>query len=455
MAIDLTTPHGQLLQSLASELAERRPRMDLLESYYRGTNGIPVHANRAVSDAYKRLMAVSRLNLARLTVEATRERMQVLGVRTSVDSGELGDAEAWRIWQANSLDADHMLIDRAALTMSRSFAMVGAVDPEIGAPVITTEDPREVIVRHHPARRRKAMSGLKLYVDGDFDRAVFFPEPGWVLKAHRKRSSTDQSTRVTQTEMGGWTWTREPERLPYPIVPIIEFQNLAGLGSAPEGEFEAHLAALDRITFVVLNRLELLTLQAFRQRAIKGLPLKDPQTGEEIDYSGDFLSAPGELWQLSATAEIWESGAVDLSPILQTEKQDIVTYAGATATPLSYLFPDSDGGSAEGAALKRESATFKAIDRMAQQGEAYEQLLSMAFLLSGDTVRAQRGSIEIIWAAAERFTLAQKAEAAAKYAAAGVPLQTIGRAVLQMTPSEIRRMLAEQATEALLVSSDA
>ena len=178
--IDLTTPHGVLLKSLADELSGRRERMDLLESYYRGVNGVPVHANKVVSDAYRRLMGVARLNLARLTVEATRERMQILGVRTSVDDSELGDTEAWRIWQANSLDADHMLIDRATLSMSRAFAMVGAVDPEIGAPVITVEDPRQVIVRHHPARRRKVMSGLKVYVDGDFDRAVFFPEPGWV-----------------------------------------------------------------------------------------------------------------------------------------------------------------------------------------------------------------------------------------------------------------------------------
>lgn len=448
--IDLTTPHGVLLKSLADELSGRRERMDLLESYYRGVNGVPVHANKVVSDAYRRLMGVARLNLARLTVEATRERMQILGVRTSVDDSELGDTEAWRIWQANSLDADHMLIDRATLSMSRAFAMVGAVDPEIGAPVITVEDPRQVIVRHHPARRRKVMSGLKVYVDGDFDRAVFFPEPGWVLKAHRKRNSTDVGARVTQLDMGGWDWTREPERLPFPVVPIVEFANLAGLGSQPEGEFEAHLAALDRVTFVVLNRLELLTLQAFRQRAIKGLPLRDPRSGEEIDYSGDFLAGPGELWQLPETAEIWESGAVDLSSVLQTEKQDIITYAGATATPLSYLFPDSDGGSAEGAALKRESATFKAIDRMAQQGESYEHLMSLAFLFAGDPNRARRGSIEIIWAAAERYTLAQKAEAAAKYAAAGVPLQTIGQTVLQMTPPEIRRMMAEHATESLL-----
>ncbi len=452
MPIDTTTTHGALLQSMANELVGRRSRMDRLERYYRGENDIPVHANKALSDAYRRLMAVSRLNLARLTVEATRERMQIIGIRTSVEDGELGDREAWRIWQANSLDADHMMIDRATLTMSQAYVMVGAVDPEIGAPVITPEDPREVITRSDPLRRRKVTAALKLYVDDDYDRAVFFPMPGWVRKAHRKRMAYDSSGRVEEVSMGAWEWSGDAQRLNLArdVVPVVPFANLAGVGSMPEGEFEAHLASLDRINFNILNRLELLTLQAFRQRAIKGLPRNDPATGEEYDYSGDFLAGPGELWDIPPNAEIWESGTVDLGPVLQAEKQDIVTYAGATATPLSYLYPDDTGGSAEGAAMKREAATFKALDRMAQQGESYEQVLSLSFLMEGDVDRAARGGLEIIWASPERYTLGQKAEAAAKYKAAEIPTDTIARHVLQMTPTEIQRMMADREVDSLL-----
>lgn len=450
MPIDLSTRHGTLLRRLVTELDQRRDHYTKLESYYRGTNGIPVHSNKAVSQSYRRLMAVSGLNLARLTVEATRERLQISGIRTALDPSDVGDNVAWRIWQANSLDADHMQNDRATLTMGRSYAMVSPfVDPEIGAPTITFEDPRQCITVQSPNRRRKAVAGLKVWVDGDHDRIAFFPEPGWVLTAERRRMDHD-TTRAPILDLGQFDWSGDPVRLPLPVVPIVEFTNQAGINGDPEGEFEPHLATLDRIAFNVLNRMELLTLQAFKQRAIKGLPLRDPATGEEIDYSGDFLAGPGELWQLPETAEIWESTSIDLQSIILAERHDIATYAGATATPLSYLLPDDGGGSAEGAWLKRESAVLKALDRQAQQGESYEELMSLALMVAGEVDRADRGGIEIIWNSPERHSLAAQSEAVAKFAAGGIPLSTIARSVLQMSPMEIERLMADQSIDALL-----
>lgn len=448
--IDVTTGPGRLMQEMANDLVNRRPHLDRLEAYYRGENGIPIHAGRQMRDSYRRLVAMARLNLARLIVESTRELMEPIGFRTGSVSDELGDVEAWRIWQANSLDADHMQIDRATLTMGRAAAMVGPVDHEIGAPLITPEDPREVIVRTDPRRRRRVVAGLKLFVDrdDDVDRAVFFPEPGWVLRASRRRSSYDHGSRVVDVDLSGWRWDDEV-RLDVKAVPIVEFVNSPSIDGTPEAEFEAHLAALDRLTYVVLNRLEMMTMQAYRQRAIKGLPRRDIN-GEEIDYSGDFLAGPGELWDLPATAEIWESGVVDLGPVLQSEKQEIISIAGATSTPIQYLFPDESGGSAEGAQLKREARTFKVRDRTRQQGESYESLMALAFAFAGDEQRASRGDMEVIWAPVERYSLEQKADAVAKFAAAGISIETIARDVLQKTPQEIARMRTDMLTAALV-----
>jgi hypothetical protein len=448
--IDTRSPEGAKFHRMARRLVNQRPHYQKLDDYYRGANGIPVYAGRQVQESYRRLMNLSGANFARLIVEATRERMTPLGFRTGAVSDELGDSEAWRIWQANSLDADHILIDRATLTMGKSFSMIGGVDPEIGAPLITAEDPREVICETDPARRRKVTAALKLYVDEDagMDRAVLFPMPGWVLKAERKRTGSDTGCYVESVDLAGWNWVGAPERLPADVVPVVPFLNLAGIDNTPEGEFEAHLATLDRINYTILSRLEAMTMQAYRQRAIKGLPLTDDQG--EIDYSGDFLAGPGELWQLPATAEIWESGVIDLNPVLMSEKQDITTLAGATSTPMSYLFPDDGGGSAEGASLKRESITFKARDRMLQQGESYEQTMAIAFMFSNDSTRASRGDMELMWAAAERYTLNEKAQAFVQYRNGGVPLQTAARIVLQMTPQEIARMEAEAAVAQLL-----
>lgn len=447
--IDISAGYGAKLQRLATRLGNRRARMNLLESYYQGTNGIPVHANRAVSESYRRLMAVSGLNLARLTVEATRERMKVLGIRTSGDDGFGGNNRAWEIWQANSLDADHMLLDRSTLVMGRSFAVVGGKVPGTDAPRISIKDPRNAIVEHHPEQRRVVTSALYVWVDEDHgaDRFVFYPEPGKVIEGYRPRSKNAPAG-VENLDMSSWVQFGDWYELPIPFVPVVEFANAPMIGGEVVGEFEPYLPTLDRINFNILNRLELLTLQAFKQRGIKGLPLKDPRTGEEIDYEGIFLSGPGQLWQLPETAEIWESGNIDLTSIVAAERQDIVTYAGATATPVAYLFPDDSGGSAEGAALKREAAVFKSLDRQAQQGESYEQLMWLALLADGRGVA--RGGIEIMWAPPERHTLGQKAEAAAKYAAAGIPLHVIATDVLQMSLRDAEKLVAESASQALL-----
>lgn len=444
--INTQTPNspGWWFERLFKRLIERQGHYERLDSYYRGTNAIPVHANRQVSDSYQRLMSVSGANFARLIVEATRERMTPLGFRTGSVSDELGDEVAWRIWQANSLDADHMLIDRATLAMGAAYAIVGGVDDEIGAPLITPEDPREVICEVDPARRRKVRAALKVFTDDVFglERAYVYL-PGFVIRASRRSTNA-----VGQSQnMDGWEWDGDPDPLPAPVVPVVPFFNLVGINGEPEGEFEGHLPTLDRINYTILSRVEAMTMQAYRQRGIKGLPLHDAD-GDEIDYEGDFLAGPGELWQLPETAEIWESGLIDLNPILQSEKQDIVTLAGATSTPMSYLFPDDAGGSAEGAQLKRESVTFKARDRMRQQGESYEQLMSLALLFAGETERAARGDMEIIWESPERYTLAERADAAAKLNDI-VPVTTIARDVLQYSPQEISRMNAERLAQAL------
>lgn len=445
--IDTSTPNspGWWLNRLIKLLGEKRDGYQRLDDYYRNLNGIPVHASRAVGESYRRLMAMSSTNFAELAVEATRERMQPLGFRTGADPDELGDREAWRIWQANSLDADHTIVDRGTLTMGTSYMIVGPVDDEIGAPLITPEDPREVIAVCDPARRRRVLAALKVFHDDieSCDRAYLYL-PGYVIRA--RRATPENSTTITMNA-DGFVWDGEPQKLPALVVPVVPFRNRDPAN--PSGEFEPHLTVLDRINYTILSRLEAMTMQAYRQRGIKGLPLHDAD-GEEIDYSGDFLDGPGELWQLPETAEIWESGLIDLTPILESVKADVRDFASVTRTPMTYFFPDAAQGSAEGAALMREGLVFKVKDRMTQQGESYEQVMSLAFLFAGDAARASRTDMEIIWAPPERYTLGERGSAASQAAASGMPWQGIARHIWQMSPQEVARLEADRQAEALL-----
>lgn len=451
MPIDITTPRspGWWAHRLAAKLGDNRYRYELLDEYYRGENGIPRLASKSVRDAYVRLMRMSKTNFAELVVEALRERVNPTGFRTGAEGDAVSDAEAWRIWQANSLDADSALVHRACFTMSTSYVIVGDVDEEIGAPLITPEDPRQVVVECDPTRRRKVVAALKAFTDDvDGRDRIYLYLPGEVWKASRVHAIEPSSFDAASYEWDEDTPTRLPPLLAG-RVPVVQFSNRADSYGRTQGEFEPHISILDRINFTILNRLEIATMQAFRQRAIKGVPDRDAD-GNTIDYTDIFASDPGAMWNMPGTAEIWESQQTDLGPLRAAIRDDVQDLAAVTRTPLFYLTPEAANGSAEGASLAREGLVFKAEDRLMQLGESWEQVMSLAFLFSDDEARAARGDMEIIWASPERFSLSERFDAASKAASAGVPWRSVMSDVLQKTPQQIERMEAERATDTFL-----
>jgi hypothetical protein len=450
--IDTSTPNtpGWWLKRLATKLDGNIERANLLDSYMRCENGIPITSSKAVRVAYQRLMRMARTNFAELVAEAVRERMQPVGFRTGAEADELGDAEAFRIWQANALDADSALVHRAMLSMGDAYVIVGPVDPLIEAPLITPEDPRQVVVETDPAHRRRTIAAAKFFTDdvAGLDRAYLYL-PGFLVKAHRK-ASTDHTGFASS--IGEWEWSGEPEKLDTDLVPVVRFANRCDMFGLSSGEFETAIGILDRINFTILSRIEIATLQAFRQRALKGAPSEDSE-GREINYDDIFEMDPGALWLLPATAEIWESGQVDLGPIRMAVRDDVQDLAAVTRTPLFYLTADAANGSAEGASLAREGLIFKTEDRMVQTGEAWEQVMALAFTFAGDLERARRADMEVLWAPAERYSLQARYDAASKATSAGVPWRTVMTDVLQFSPQQVSRMEAERAGDLLLAAS--
>lgn len=436
---------GWWLARLGRRLAELRPRYDRLDAYYRNEAGIPVTANKAVRDAYRRLMAMSMLNLAELIVEAPRERMQPVGFRTGADGDPTTDQQAWRIWQANHLDADNALVHRAMLSMGDAYVMVGVNED---GPVITPEDPRQVITEQDPVRRRRAIAALKLFRDTTvgYDRAYLFL-PGTVQQAARPIRDVDKPF---ETQIGDdWEWVTDPVELGTRQIPVVRFTNRADMQGVGCGEYERHTSNLDRINYTILNRLEIATLQAFKQRAIQGVPALD-EHGSEINYDNIFAADPGALWLLPETAKIWESQEVNLDGIRQGLKDDIQNLAAVTRTPLFYLAPDAANGSAEGASLAREGLVFKTEDLIANASESWEQVIAMALEFDGTSPRTD---MQVVWAPAERFTLAERYDAASKASMAGVPWRQVMESVLQFSPQEIDRMEADRATDSFLTSN--
>lgn len=458
MAIDTTVPQspGWWVARLAIKLNDRRKRIDLLARYFQGDPPLPSGAENQKS-AYQAFQRKARTNFAELIVAALRERCVIGGFRTSADGDENGDEEAWALWRTAGAPVELADVIETMFALGDAYVIVGR-DDDTGELIVTGEDPRQVVTEHDPRQQRKVLAALKLFHD-DVEQAdfVYLYLPGRVYVARREMKRAPTFGQRTRFNPQSWDWDSArggAAGQPLPsedAMPVVRFRNKRGVG-----EFETHLDVLDRINHMLLQRMVIATMQAFRQRAIKGdLPDRD-EHGELIDYDELLAADPGALWRLPEAVELWESGQVDLTPILTSVKDDVLHLAAVTRTPLHMFTPDAAAqGSAEGASLQREGLVFKAEDRIERISVAAAQVLALMFAFSGDTGKAVVSDIEVIWRPAERFSLAERTQAAVAAQSAGVPWRTRMSSIMQFSPAEVARMETERADDQVLATAQA
>lgn len=210
------------------------------------------------------------------------------------------------------------------------------------------------------------------------------------------------------------------------------------------------------------DRLVIIAMQAFRQRAIEGsLPTHYPADypdltlrGQRIDYNEVFAGGPAALWLLGGDAKIWESNPTDITQLLTAGKDDKRDLAAVTSTPVYLLNPDATNGSAEGAALAREAFSFKVKDRNNRAGASFALEQSLAFQGLGDTLRADAAQVETIWAPVNLESINQRSTAAQAAKQSGVSQAYINRSVWGMTPSEIAQEITDRNQEQFDMTSE-
>ncbi|WP_137160099.1 phage portal protein [Blastococcus sp. CCUG 61487] len=470
---DVDTPGspGWWLRRLAKQLHEDLPRLQMLHDRHAGDPPLPKGAENAKA-AFQAFQRQARTNFEELICGVVTERQRPVGFRTAAEGDENGDAVAARIWAGNELDVQFKQVAEYARSMGRGYFMLDAPEDARKIPVITAEDPRNTITEHDVARPSRILAMLKRYHDpvSQQDVAVVFLPAGvdlgdgpteWAT-AHRavRSRKTTKSTRMAPVVPAAWDWDGDPIVLATKRVPGARVANPNGLA-----EFERHIPLLDRINHTILQRMVIITMQAFRQRAIKNLPKHYPDDypvedlrGKEIDYEGVFSADPAAIWMLpglgDAAAEIWESGQLDLTPVLSAIKDDAQHLMSVTRTPFFFLSPEAANGSAEGATLQREGLVFKVEDRNTRDGAALALMMSIALELAGEANRAELGDMETLWAPVERHSLAAKADAAYKAKASGMSALTILTDVWQMSPRQAQRELDARVNDWLTAGGD-
>lgn len=465
MAIDVTQPGspGWWIQKLTEQMYTRRKpieagvsreslveRFNRLESYYTGKPPLP-HSSENMADVYRAVQRKARLNLAELSVEATRDRMILTGFRMASGDDTAGDDAARDIAKANDFDVLSSDVHRNMVKFGVAYVIVGPKDEETGHSIITNEDPRLCISAHEPSNPRVVRAALKTLYDPDLNQNFAY--------LYMRNADGNATVHVATTgalknrpassrfQSNTWDWDENGEQgreLPFKEVPVVRFRNRDGVS-----EFEHHTDIIDRINFMILQRLIIAMYQAFRQRAVKGeLPVED-DAGAEIDYTDVFSADPGAVWLLPENVELWEGGQADMAGNLQSVKDDVQNFAAVTRTPMYYFTSDAAQGSAEGASLQREGSVFKAEDRIARASSSWETVARLAFLWEDDLEHAAFGAIEAIFASPERHSLSERADAASK-AQQDFPWEDKLEQIWQLTPDTIARMRANRLNDVLL-----
>lgn len=479
---DVDTPGsaGWWFKRLAAQQSARSRRLAELQDRYDGKPPLPVSAKSAEA-AYQAFQKLARTNYESVLVRHVLNRQTPVGFRTAAANDEGGDQAAAALWAANEMPVQASEILESKLSLGEGYAIVGPPDGQsAGQSIITAEDPRQVITSHDPVRPSRVRAGLKTFFDPDNELDVAYVYlPAGVpdgIGGTTKKAIARRATRKGKTSLLGpnfrmspkaWTWDEAVTELPTTRCPVVRFRNRNGFA-----EFETHIPLIDRIRHTILQRMVIITLQAYRQRAISGLPAVYPDDwpveslrGQQIDYSTIFTADPGAVWMLpaiqggsgeSALAKIWESQPLDLTPVLSAIKDDVKELATVSFMPFFAFMPDGANQTAEGAVTQREGLVFNVEDHNTRDGIAFAQMMSLAFELQGDTDgREKLGQLQTLWAPVERHSLTQKADAGLKAFQQKMSARTILTEIWQMTPEQAQRELDARADDFLFAAEPA
>jgi len=456
VTIDIKTKGapGWYLKRLSDKLEKRRKdTVDDLFARYEGDAPVPSSLRDAPESA-KRFFKASRTSFGEMVVKAVKYPLRLQSCATAANRSDTGDPEAWKLVKSSGMRTEGDAAIRLALVAGDGYAIVAKHKDKAR---YTAEDPRQVVTIHDPVVQADILAAGKFFHHGEDERDyAYLYKPGRVWRAYNDRKSPNNRVRFSSS----WTWDdgfggEVGKPLPEgneDFMPVFRYRNEEGVG-----EFQRHRDLLDRLDHMVLQGMTIATLQAFRQRAIqvdpKDMPDTDEESGQPIDYNDVLAADPAALWKLPETAKIWESGQVDLTPVWTGMDKFTQQLSAVTFTPLAMFSPDGQNQSAAGAAFAREGRTFKIEDRQDLFGEVHAAALAALFRLDGDAERAAVEDIDIIWRPAERYGLAERADASVKAKTAGMPWESIMRDIWQYSPEQIERMRTERSDDLALAAS--
>lgn len=448
----LVVPDGELdelerLERLRDRLLEklRRQRTTALEFYaWYTTTQDPPNLPGDYAPKFGRMREMSRGAWGRLVVDATAERLELQGVRSTL--GAEADDRAWSILQANRVDSDQRDVYTEAFIAGVSYVSIAGSGDDVS---ITPETALEVTHEHVPGDRRRVAAALKLVpmLDaGVWVAELYTPQAvlAWTAVyrdatrtplADGARTTWGEPTLVAANELGA--------------VPFVPFENRPAAATPGASELADLVPIMQRIAELELAKMVAAHTAVFRQKWATGLDVpKDPETGKPIE---PFKAATDRLWVSEHPDTRFGSfEATEMRQYLEAISSEVGELAAISRVPSYYLVQSnlSNPPSAESLVASETGLVTKCVDRQRSFGESWEHVVRLAARAAGDTELADDRALEAVWRSPERRNPAVVADAATKIASVGVPTTAVWE-FLGYSPQAIARMRVEAEAQML------
>lgn len=394
---------------------------------------------------YARLPA----NFMPLVVDAESERLGVQGFRFG---GTENDKGVWRIWQANQLDAESSIAHDIALVKGSAYALV---QPSGAEPIVTIEDPTEVVVETAPGNRRLRRAALKLWVDDEARLRTYLYLPDRIYKW---RSDKEFKVGYRIDDVRWEPYSDEGEDFPVanplgvvPVVPLLNRPDRFGYGRSEIAPVMGNQNAINKLRFDSLVASEFV---AFPQRWVTNIDIPvDPDTGKPI---APFKPGVDLLWAIRRPnpAEVAEYGdkvpvpslgqfpAADMRPYIEAIEAEIGQMSSISRTPYHYFLGTPTSVPPSGESLKSSEAPLvKKVSRAAVYlGEGWEETMRVALLAAGQTAKAKVVEAETIWADPETRNEAARTDSIIKQYQVGLLPREVALEQLGYSQTQIGRI---------------
>lgn len=442
------TPDWWLLK-LCKELDKRQTDISQNDAYYCGDHNL-AFATPKFREAFGLTLNAFSDNWCALICDAVDERLDVQGFRYG-DKQE-GDDKAWAIWQANNLDALSQMGHLESFIKGESFVSVWYDPSNTSTPVITIEDATQCIVKFEQGSQTKRAAALKRWLDDDgfYYATVYLPDG--LYKYQSASKSQTSGTLATTTQL---TWVErdvldEVWPLPNPlgVVPIVPLRNKPRLMTGGVSEIADIIPVQDATNKLITDMLVASEFGAAPQRWATGMTVpKDPTTGTPLPV---FSKLVDRIWLSSnKDTNFGQFQPLNIDVFVKGIEMLVQHLASRSRTPPHYFYLSGQFPSGEAIKSAETGLVSKAKRRMKHFGEAWEEVMRLAFIIKRDKGRSQERAQETIWADAETRSESEHSDALIKRRALGVPLQQLWQDI-GYSPQQIERFMAQLAEEAKL-----